>query len=119
MLRVLPIHIPRFTGPRQTCFAFSGVNSMDHVTDNFIQSDTFVLFSLPLSLPFLRLPRRVEVSIHENCNDLICCKVGSKTCNIALHLNKSHVFVALLTVASLKVFKFTQYVLSCVNICLE
>ena len=55
MLRVLPIHIPRFTGPRQTCFAFSGVNSMDHVTHNFIQSELFRAV-LPPPLPPLFAP---------------------------------------------------------------
>ena len=89
MLHVLPIHIPGFTVPRPTCFASSDVNSTDHVTHNFIQS---------------------EVSIHANCNNLICCKVGSKTCNIAFHLMEQVARFFTL------VFKLTQYVLSFVNV---
>ena len=89
MLHVLPIHIPGFTVPRQTCFASSDVNFTDHVTHNFIQS---------------------EVSIHANCNYLICCKVGSKTCNIAFHLMEQVARFFTL------VFKLTQYVLSFVNV---
>ena len=88
-LRILAIHIPRFTSPRQTWLPSRDVNSTDHVTHNFIQS---------------------EVSIHANCNNLICCKVGSKTCYIAFHLMEQVARFFTL------VFKLTQYVLSFVNV---
>lgn len=51
-----------------------------------------------------------EISIHANCNNLICCKVSSKTCYIAFHLMEQVARFFTL------VFKLTQYVLSFVNV---